>query len=87
VGIMVDHPLAGIPAGITKLSELIIDDDKDWQGFGITNLKELVAGMGTGGLLVHNGSVLVNTLPGTIGHEFTSTGEASKPTWQPPPGL
>ena len=28
-------------AGITKLSELQVDADKNWQGCGISNLKEL----------------------------------------------
>ena len=38
--------------GVAKLSQLDIDADKDWQGFGITNLKEVAPAMGHGDLVV-----------------------------------
>jgi hypothetical protein len=72
-------------AGITRLSELIIDADKDWQGKIITNCGGAAAGMGKGDLLVHDGTVLVPVSPGSIGHEFTSNGHAFMPSWEPPP--
>jgi len=74
-----------VKAGITKLSELEIDADKDWNGRGITSLKELAAGMGKGDALVHDGSVLVKVSPGDIGDEFTSGGPGHMPGWEPPP--
>ena len=72
--------------GFTKLSELEIDADKDWRGYGITNVGHLAAGMGRGSLLIHNGSVLVAVPAGTIGHELTSNGPGAMPSWQAPPG-
>jgi hypothetical protein len=85
MGILVDHPLAGAAGGITKLSQLMIDIDKDWQGYGITNLKELAAGMTKGDLLVQDGSVLIKVSPGNMGDEFTSGGPGNIPSWEPPP--
>ena len=73
-------------AGITKLSELVIDTDKDWNGKTITNCGGAAVGMGKGDLLVHNGTVLVAVSPGAIGHEFTSRGPGFVPGWEPPPG-
>jgi len=73
-------------AGITKLSELEIDADKDWQGYGITSIAYLASGMTRGSLLVHNGSVLAAVPAGTIGNEFTSNGPGHIPDWKSPPG-
>ena len=61
--------------GITKLSELEIDADKDWQGHGVTNIAHLAAGMTKGSLVP----------AATIGHEFTSNGLLAMPSWEPPP--
>ena len=72
--------------GITKLSELEIDADKDWQGYGVINLAHLASGMARGSLLVHNGSVLASVPAGTIGDEFTSNGPGHMPEWEAPPG-
>ena len=57
--------------GITKLSELQIDADKDWQGYGVTNLKELASGMQRGDVVRSDGVKLVKLSPGTIGNELT----------------
>ena len=75
-----------VRAGITKLSELQIDADKDWQGHGVINLAHLATGMTKGSLLVHNGSVLAAVPAGTIGDEFTSNGPGHMPEWEAPPG-
>ena len=72
-------------AGITKLSELIIDADKDWNGHTITNCGGLAAGMGKGDILAQDGSVLVKISPGSIGHEFTDGGPGNMPSWKEPP--
>jgi hypothetical protein len=85
MSVLVDHPLVGPGGGVKFLSELVIDCDKDWLGFGITNLKELAAGMVKGDVLVQDGSVLVKVSPGDIGDEFTSGGPGHMPGWEPPP--
>jgi len=72
--------------GITKLSELEIDVDKDWQGHSVTNIAHLASGMTRGSLLVHDGSVLAAVTAGTIGDEFTSNGLGHIPEWEAPPG-
>jgi len=72
-------------SGITRLSELAIDADKDWGGYSMHNVARLAAGMNRGSLLVHNGSILQAVSPGPIGHEFTSNGPGAMPSWQPPP--
>ena len=75
-----------LKGGISKLSELEIDADKDWQGYGVTNLAHLASGMTRGSLLVHDGSVLTAVPAGTIGDEFTSNGLGHTPEWKAPPG-
>jgi hypothetical protein len=72
--------------GVTALSQIEIDVDKDWQGFGITNLKELAAGTYKGDILVHDGTRIVKLSPGSIGDEFTSGGSGHLTTWKAPPG-
>ena len=74
-------------AGITKLSELIIDADKDWNGKGITNLKELASGMGQGDIVQRGSSgVLEKLSPAEIGFELTSNGPGHEISWKAPPG-
>jgi len=71
--------------GISRLSELEIDADKDWQGYSMHNVDYLAAGMNRGSLLVHNGLILQAVASSPIGHEFTSNGPGLMPSWQPPP--
>ncbi|MDD5510607.1 MAG: hypothetical protein PHI12_07355 [Dehalococcoidales bacterium] len=71
--------------GVTTLSALTIDADKDWAAKGITNLKELAAGMAIGDLLVRNLTKLERLQPGPIGYGFTSAGPLHIPSWQPFP--
>jgi len=74
-------------AGITRLSELDIDADKDWEGYGVFNLKELVPGMGQGDMLQRGDSgVLEKFSPGSIGFELTSNGPGHEVEWKAPPG-
>ena len=75
-----------LPKTVGTLSALEIDIDKDWQGFGITNLKELAAGTYKGDILVHDGTKIVKLSPGSIGDEFTSGGSGHLTTWKAPPG-
>ena len=74
-----------IKAGISRLSQLEVDADKDWGGHAVTGLSHLAEGMRRGSLLVHDGARLVALPGGSIGHELTSAGAAALPAWQPPP--
>ena len=78
--------LMKLPRNVTALSQLEIDSDKDWQGFGVTNLKELAAGMHKGDILINDGIRIVKVSPGSIGDEFTSSGSGHLTTWKAPPG-
>ena len=53
-----------LKGGISKLSELEIDADKDWQTKGISNIREIVQGMGIGDAVQHDGARLVKLSPG-----------------------
>ena len=74
-----------LPKNVATLSQLEIDVDKDWQGFGITNLKELASGMLPGDTLTHDGSRIVKLSPTNIGDELTSGGTGHSTTWKAPP--
>jgi hypothetical protein len=77
--------LLGRP-GISKLSELEIDADKDWQGYGISNLKELAPSMQRGDMLQRgDNGVLEKLSPGAIGFELTSNSPGYKVEWKAPP--
>jgi len=70
-------------AGITKLSELQVDTDKNWQGRGITNLKELAPGMTIGDLVQHDGARLARLSPGGPSMVLTSQGPGKVVVWAP----
>lgn len=70
-----------IKLGITKLSELTIDADKDWQVKGITNLLELVTSMQKGDMLVRSDNTLVKITPSSAGTRLTTQGAGALPTW------
>ncbi len=72
-----------LPARVSRLSQLQVDADKDWQGRGMANVRELAKGMVRGDLLLHNGAVIVRLSPGDIGDELTS--DRPLPRWKPPP--
>ncbi len=72
--------------GITRLSELIIDADKNWQAFGISNLEELALGMARGDLPMRGDAVLVRFQPGTVGYVCTSAGPGHLLAWAPAGG-
>ena len=75
--------LLAFPA--SKISELEIDVDKDWLVFGITNLKEVTAGMAKGDVPYFNGTIMAGSSPGTIGSVLTSHDFGNDPTWEYPP--
>ncbi len=74
--------------GVGKLSELEIDADKDWQGMGITNIKEVALAMEHGDMVVRTGSTpILIRLPTDygVGYHFLharSLGEGRfEPEW------
>lgn len=69
--------------GITKLSELQIDADKNWNGKGISNLKWLAAGMQIGDIAVFDGVRLIKLSPAAAGMVLTSQGPGNIPIWAP----
>ena len=75
-----------IKLGVTRLSQLAIDADKDWGYHGISNLKGLANGMQRGDILQRGVSgVLEKLSPGPIGFEITSNGPGHEVEWQAPP--
>ena len=74
-----------LPKAVLALSELEIDVDKDWQGFGITNLKELDNGMQKGDVLSHDGNQIVRLSPTNIGDEMTTDGASQPAAFKAPP--
>ena len=75
--------------GITRLSQIEIDADKDWRGKGITNIKEVASAMGHGDMIVRSDStpVLVK-LPTEYGigyhfiHAKSVGGGKFEPEWK-----
>jgi len=64
-----------------KISEIDIDVDKDWQAFGITNLKHLAEGMARGDVLYSDGTRLVRLPSSSIGSMLTTHDMQHDPTW------
>lgn len=73
-------------AGITKLSELIIDADKDWAAMGITNLEELAAAMAHGDINFRGAAVVEKLTAGFAGQYLKTQGVGSPPIWDDMPG-
>jgi hypothetical protein len=67
--------------GVTTLSRLAIDIDKDWQAKGITNIKEVAAGMAVGDIIYHDGSVIKKLEAGPSGYELLTGGPTHAPGW------
>jgi len=77
--------------GITKISELEIDADKDWRDptlapHGITNIKQVMASASRGDIVVRGDTVLVRLAAGGEGYVLTSAGPGKIPTWAPAGG-
>lgn len=73
------------PAPVTKLSEVVVDADKNWLVFGITSLKELAAGMNKGDMVISDGTQLIILHPGSIGTNLIAHEVGNMPTWGYPP--
>jgi len=70
--------------GVSKLSQIGIDIDKDWNGKGISNIKELALGMIQGDLIVKGPEGVLSRLPpGVANTVLTSNGGGAVPSWQP----
>ena len=74
-----------LPKAALALSELEIDVDKDWQGFGISNLKSLDNAMQKGDVLSHDGVRIVRLSPTNIGDEMTAHGGSQAAGFKAPP--
>lgn len=72
-----------VAKGITKLSQLQIDTDKDWGGKGISNIRQIAEGMVKGHVIQHNGLILETLHPGQANYVLTSAGSGQKVVWAP----
>ena len=70
--------------GASTLSALTIDVDKDWAGKGISNIKEVAAGMQTGDMAMSDGNNITIFSPGPIGTILTTQGLGAAPVWSHP---
>jgi hypothetical protein len=66
---------------VSKLSQLAIDADKDWNGKAITNLKGLAAGMTQGDLFFRGAALMQRLAPGVAGQFLITKGAGSNPEW------
>ncbi len=68
----------------TRLSELIIDVEKDWGGCGIENMKGVATGL-VHGDLPYRGPTGMDRLPaGTPGTFLQTSGVGRTPRWRSP---
>ena len=72
-----------LKAGIRRLSELEIDTDKDWRGRGISNIREVIAGMAIGDIIQHDGVKLIRLSPSVAHYVLTSQGGGHLVAWAP----
>lgn len=77
-------PITNASAGIKLISELTIDADKDWQAKGISNIKEVVAGMAVGDAIYHDGTRIQKITPGPLGTELKTKGPGANPIYSFP---
>ena len=68
--------------GITRLSQLEINADKDWQAKGISNLLEIASSMTKGDMLVRSDDIIVKISPGSAGTKLTTQGPGALPEWK-----
>jgi hypothetical protein len=70
--------------GIKALSQLQIDANKDWQAYGVSDLKEVASGMVIGDLIARGSSILVRLPTGPDQYVLTSAGAGNIPVWRAP---
>lgn len=64
-----------------QLSKMIIDVDKDWSTYGLSDLSEVASGMTKGDIIFFDGTRIVKLSPGSIGKMLTTQGMGADPTW------
>jgi len=74
------------PVGATKLSQLDIDVDKDWEAKGISNLKEIALAMAHGDVNFRAAAVIEKLTPGISGQYLKTQGINHPPMWDDLPG-
>ena len=65
--------------GGSRLSELLIDTDKDMGGFGLTNIKEVAAGMAVGDTIFRDGTGIQKLSPGPLSSALVTRGPGHDP--------
>lgn len=70
----------------SRLSDITIDVDKDWQAKGITNIKQVAALMSKGDVVVKDTNILARIAAGPSGYVLTSQGAGQLPAWAPAGG-
>jgi hypothetical protein len=69
------------PNAVSRLSQLTVDTDKDWNGKAITNLKGLAVGMTQGDLFFRGAAVIQRLAPGVAGQFLITRGSGANPEW------
>ncbi|BCT55333.1 hypothetical protein DHCNIT_000960 [Dehalococcoides mccartyi] len=70
-----------IAKGVTTLSQIEIDTDKDWDAKEISNIGSIVANMTHGDIVYYNGSTLARLPAGSPGHNLQCLGPCKYPRW------
>ena len=70
-----------VTKGVTDLSQIEIDADKDWNGKEISNVASILAGMAQGDIVYYNGSTLARLPAGSPGHNLQCQGTGNNPRW------
>ncbi len=68
-------------SGVTALSQIAIDADKDWNAKEISNIASIMAGMVQGDFVYYNGSTLARLPAGSPGHNLQCLGPGGNPRW------
>lgn len=71
-------------SGITALSQLLIDADKNWAATGISNIKEVALGMVTGDIIFRGATGIQRLGLGAAGTQVKSKGPGKDPIWSYP---
>jgi hypothetical protein len=67
--------------GITAISQIEIDSDKDWNGKEISNIQAIIAGMQQGDLVYYGGSALARLPAASSGQNLQCQGSGRNPKW------
>ena len=70
--------------GITAISQLNIDANKDWAAKVISNIKEVVAGMAVGDTIFFDGTQIQKITPGVVGSQLKTKGPTHNPIYSFP---